>query len=108
MRWAAQCGRSRRLEPASGRPRPDPWVKPFVRRNKNDARDAAAICAALGRPDMRFVAIKCIDQQAARGLERARELSGRQHTQLMNSVRSQLAELGIIPATGGRGFAELT
>jgi transposase len=51
---------------------PAAYVKPFVRRNKTDARDAAAICVALGRPDMRFVAIKSVEQQAARGIERAR------------------------------------
>jgi transposase len=86
---------------------PAAYVKPFVRRNKTDARDAAAICAALGRPDMRFVARKSVEQQAARGLERARDLLVKQHTQLMNSVRSQLAELGIIAAKGRRGFATL-
>ena len=87
---------------------PAAYVKPFVRRNKNDARDAAAICTAVRRPDMRFVAIKSVESQASRGLERSRELLVRQHTQLMNSVRSQLAELGIIAAQGRRGFAELT
>jgi transposase len=86
---------------------PAAYVKPFVRRNKTDARDAAAICAALGRPDMRFVAIKSPAQQAARGLERSRDLLVRQHTQLMNSVRSQLGEFGIVAAQGRRGFAEL-
>ena len=83
-------------------------MKPFVRRNKTDARDAAAICAALRRPDMRFVAIKSVEQQASRGLERSRELLVKQHTQLMNCVRSQLAELGIVAAQGRRGFAALT
>ena len=87
---------------------PAAYVKPFVRRNKTDARDAAAICAALGRPDMSFVAIKSVNQQAARGVERARELMVKQRTQLMNCLRSQLAELGIIAAPGGRGFAELS
>jgi transposase len=87
---------------------PAAYVKPFVKRNKNDARDAAAICTALGRPDMRFVPIKGVEQQAARGLERARELLVRQHTQLTNNVRSQLAELGIIAAPGRRGFAQLS
>lgn len=82
-------------------------MKPFVRRNKTDARDAAAICTALGRPDMRFVAVKSAAQQASRGLERSRDLLVRQHTQLMNSVRSQLAEFGIVAAQGRRGFAEL-
>lgn len=86
---------------------PAAYVKPFVKRNKTDARDAAAICAALGRPDMRFVAIKSVAQQAARGLERSRDLLVKQHTQLMNSVRSQLAELGIIAPQGRRGFTEL-
>jgi transposase len=86
---------------------PAAYVKPFVRRNKTDARDAAAICVALGRPDMRFVAIKSTDQQAARGLARSRDLLVRQHTQLMNSVRSQLAEFGMVAAPGRRGFAEL-
>ena len=87
---------------------PAAYVKPFVRCNKNDARDAAAICTAVRRPDMRFVAIKSLAGHASRGLERSRELLVRQHTQLINSVRSQLAELGIIAAPGRRGFAELT
>ena len=86
---------------------PPAYVKPFVRRNKTDARDAAAICAALGRPDMRFVAIKSLDQQAGRGLERSRALLVKQHTQLMNSVRGQLAEFGIVAAQGRAGFAKL-
>ena len=94
-------GHQVRLIPAS-------YVKPFVQRNKNDARDAAAICAALGRPDMRYVAIKSVEQQAARGVERARELLVKQRTQLMNCLRSQLAELGTVAAPGGRGFAELS
>jgi transposase len=83
-------------------------VKPFVKRNKTDARDAAAICAALGRPDMRFVPVKSEEQQASRGLERSRDLLVKQRTQLMNSVRSQMAEFGLIAAQGRRGFAELT
>jgi transposase len=74
------------------------YVKPFVRRNKNNARDAAAACTAVGRPDMRFVAIKSVARQASRGLERSRELLLKQHTQLMNSVRSQLAEFSITAA----------
>jgi transposase len=86
---------------------PAAYVKPFVRRNKTDARDAAAICAALSRPDMRFVTIKNVEQQAARGIERSRDLLVKQHTQLMNSVRSQLAEFGIIAIQGRRGFLAL-
>jgi transposase len=87
---------------------PAAYVKPFVKRNKNDARDAAAICAALSRPDMRFVAIKSTAQQASRGLERSRDLLVKQHTQLLNCIRSQLAEFGIAAAQGRRGFTELT
>ena len=101
-------GRSLRALGHQARLIPAAYVKPFVQRNKNDARDAAAICAALGRPDMRYVAIKSVEQQAARGVERAHELLVKQRTQLMNCLRSQLAELGIIAAPGGRGFAELT
>lgn len=86
---------------------PAAYVKPFVRRNKTDARDAAAICAALGRPDMRFVPIKSVEQQAARGLERSRDLLVKQQTQLMNSVRSQLAEFGVVAAQGRPGFNAL-
>jgi transposase len=86
---------------------PAAYVKPFVRRNKTDARDAAAICTALGRPDMRFVAIKSVEQQAARGIERTRDLLVKQQTQLTNSVRGQLAEFGIVASQGRRGFAEL-
>jgi transposase len=101
--WARtlrELGHEVRLIPAA-------YVKPFVKRNKTDARDAAAICAALGRPDMRFVAIKSVEQQANRGVERSRDLLVKQHTQLMNSVRSQLAEFGIIAPQGRRGFVEL-
>lgn len=100
-------GRMLRAQGHEVRLLPAAYVKPFVRRNKTDARDAAAICAALGRPDMRFVPIKSVEQQASRGLEGARELLMKQHTQLRNCVRSQLAEFGIVAAQGRRGFAEL-
>jgi transposase len=86
---------------------PAAYVKPFVKRNKTDARDAAAICVAAGRPDMRAVAIKSEEQQASRGLERARELLVKQRTQLTNHVRAMMAEFGIVAAQGWRGFAEL-
>ena len=86
---------------------PAAYVQPFVKRNKTDARDAEAICVALGRPDMRFVPIKSIEQQAARGLEGARELLRKQQTQLINSVRGRLGEYGIVAAQGRRGFAAL-
>ena len=104
---AHHWGRTLRVQGHEVRLIPAAYVKPFVRRNKTDARDAAAICAALARPDMRFVPIKSVEQQAARGLERSRELLVKQHTQLMNCVRSQFAELGIVAAQGRRGFAEL-
>ena len=73
---------------------PAGYVKPFVKRNKTDARDAAAICVAARRPDMRPVPIKSQEQQAARALERSRELLIKQRTQLMNCVRAMLAEFG--------------
>ena len=101
--WARQLqalGHEVRLIPAA-------YVKPFVQRNKTDARDAAGICAALGRADMRFVPVKSVGQQASRGLERSRELLVKQHTQLMNCTRSLLAELGIVAAQGRQGFAAL-
>lgn len=86
---------------------PAAYVKPFVKRNKTDARDAAAICVAAKRPDMRPVAIKSEEQQASRALERSRELLVKQRTQLMNSLRAMLAEFGVVAAQGYRGFAEL-
>lgn len=86
---------------------PAAYVKPFVKRNKTDARDAAAICVAAGRPDMRSVAVKSEEQQARRGVERARELLVKQRTQLMNHVRAMMAEFGVVAAQGYRGFAEL-
>ena len=86
---------------------PAAYVKPFVKRNKTDARDAAAICVAARRPDMRPVAIKSEEQQASRALERSRELLVKQRTQAMNSLRAMLAEFGVVAAQGARGFAEL-
>jgi transposase len=86
---------------------PAAYVKPFVKRNKTDARDAAAICVAAQRPDMRPVAVKSEEQQASRALERARELLVKQRAQLLNSVRSLMAEFGVVAAQGVKGFAEL-
>ena len=105
---AHHWGRTLRAQGHEVRLIPAAYVKPFVKRNKTDARDAAAICAALRRPDMRFVAIKSEAQQASRGLERSRDLLVKQHTQLMNCVRGQFAEFGIVVAQGRRGFARLT
>lgn len=86
---------------------PPGHVTPFVRRNKTDARDAAAICVALQRPDMGFVPVKSEAQQAMRSLERARDLLVRQHTQLCNSLRSLLAEFGVVARPGRKGVSEL-
>jgi len=74
---------------------------------KNDANDAAAICEAVTRPSMRFVAIKTQDQQTGLMLHRTRQLLVRQRTMLSNAIRGHMAELGIISAKGRNGTAEL-
>ena len=74
---------------------PPAYVKPYVKRGKNDAVDAEAICEAVTRPTMRFVAVKSRDQQSALSLHRARSLLVGQRTQLVNMMRSMLAEFGI-------------
>jgi transposase len=79
---------------------PPAYVKPYVKRGKTDAADAQAICEAVTRPTMRFVAIKPPDQQAALMLHRARDLLVGQRTQLVNMIRAQLAEFGIAIAKG--------
>jgi len=79
---------------------PARYVKPYVKRNKNDVADAEAICEAVTRPSMRFVAIKSPDQQSLLAVHRARDLLIRQRTQLVNMIRGQLAELGIVLAKG--------
>jgi transposase len=81
---------------------PPAYVKPFVRRNKNDAADAAAICEALGRPNMRFVPVRSIDNQAQLMRHRARELLVGQRTQLLNALRGHLAEIGVVAAQGAQ------
>lgn len=81
---------------------PPSYVKPYVRRGKNDASDAEAICEAVTRPNMRFVPIKTEDQQAALMLHKARELLVRQQTMLVNALRAHMAELGMV-APLGRG-----
>jgi transposase len=84
---------------------PPSYVKPFVRRGKNDAADAEAICEAVTRPNMRFVPIKTEDQQAALMLHKSRELLVCQQTMLVNALRAHMAELGMI-APLGRGRIE--
>jgi transposase len=94
--WARELralGHDVRLMPAQ-------YVKAYVKRGKNDAADAAAICEAVPRPSMRFVPVKEEAQQAALMLHRARDLLVRQRTQLINAVRGHLAEFGIVEAQG--------
>ncbi len=79
---------------------PPAYVKPFVRRNKNDAADAAAICEALGRPNLRFVPVRSVDNQAQLMRHRARELLVGQRTQILNALRGHLAEVGVVGAQG--------
>jgi transposase len=86
---------------------PPSYVKAYVKRSKNDAADAAAICEAVTRPSMRFVPVKGVEQQAALMLHRTRELLVRQRTQLINAMRAHLAELGIVAAQGRDGVKEL-
>jgi len=86
---------------------PPAYAKAYVRRNKNDAADAAAICEAVGRPSMRFVTIKSERQQAAAGLHKVREMLVKQRTMLTNQIRGLMAEFGIVAAKGTRHFGEL-
>ena len=86
---------------------PPQYVKGYVRRNKTDAADAAAICEAVSRPGMRFVAIKSELQQAGVGVHRVRELLKKQHTMLRNHIRGLMGEFGLVAARGRRGMAEL-
>lgn len=76
------------------------YVKPFVKRQKNDAADAEAICEAAQRPTMRFVAAKSEEQQAAAMVFRVRDLVVRQRTQTINAIRGHLAEFGLVAAQG--------
>ncbi len=93
-------GHEVRLMPAS-------YVKAYVKRNKNDAADAEAICEAVTRPTMRFVATKTEEQQGALMLHRARQLFVRQRTMLGNAIRGHLAEFGITAPVGRKGLERL-
>jgi transposase len=86
---------------------PPAYAKAYVRRNKNDAADAAAICEAVSRPAMRFVTIKTEQQQAVAGIHRVRDLLIKQRTMLRNQLRGLLAEFGVVAAQGRRGLNEL-
>jgi transposase len=101
--WARELraiGHEVRLMPAQ-------YVKAYVKRNKNDAADAEAICEAVRRPTMRFVAIKTAEQQAALLVHRGRERLVRQRTALVNALRAHLAEFGVIAPLGLRNVARL-
>jgi transposase len=101
--WARELtklGHKVRLMPAKD-------VKAYVKRNKNDAADAEAICEAVRRPTMRFVQPKSAEQQGRLMLHRARDLLMRQRTQVINALRAHLAELGITAAQGTAGLKEL-
>ena len=86
---------------------PPAYVKPFVKRNKNDAIDAEAIAEAAQRPGMRFVAVKTEEQQAAGLVFRTRDLAVRQRTQLINAIRGHLAEYSWVAPRGTAHMAML-
>ena len=79
---------------------PPQYVKPYVKRNKNDAADAEAICEAMSRPSMRFVPVKTAEQQAALMLAGVRDQLVRRRTQLSNAIRGYAAEFGLVAAKG--------
>jgi transposase len=86
---------------------PPAYVKPYVKRQKNDATDAEAICEAVGRPNMRFVATKTPEQQSGLMLHRTRHLFIRQQTAVINAIRAHLAEFGIVAPVGRSGVEQL-
>lgn len=86
---------------------PPSYVKAYLRRQKNDAADAEAICEAVTRPTMRFVPVKSAERQGVLVLHRTRELLVRQRTMLINAIRSHCAEFGIIAPQGARRASEL-
>lgn len=86
---------------------PASYVKPYVKRQKNDATDAEAICEAVTRPTMRFVPVTSEEQQSVLMLHRVRELLIRQRTMLVNALRGHLAEFGIVTRQGIAGVGML-
>ena len=101
--WARvvqRLGHEVRLMPAS-------YVKPYVKRNKNDGRDAEGVCEAMQRPTMRFVPVKSEEQQGVLAVHRTRALLVRQRTMTGNALRAGLAEFGIVAAQGLKGLRQL-
>src|ERR1700688_4556427 len=86
---------------------PPAYVQPYVKRQKNDAADAEAICEAVTRANMRFVATKTPEQQSCLMLHRTRHLFIRQQTAVINAIRAHLAEFGVVAPVGRRGVEEL-
>jgi transposase len=86
---------------------PPAYVKAYLKRGKNDAADAEAICEAVTRPTMRFVPIKSAERQSVLVLHRTRDLLVRQRTMLINAIRGHLAEFGVITGQGARRIADL-
>lgn len=86
---------------------PPAYVKAYVKRGKTDAADAEAICEAVTRPTMRFVALKTVEQQAVLMLHKTRDLLVRQRTMLINALRGHLAEFGIVAASGAGGVKKV-
>ena len=86
---------------------PPTYVKPYVKRHKNDSTDAEAICEAVTRPNMRLVATKAAEQQSCLTLHRTRHLFIRQQTSVINAIRAHLAEFGIVAPVGRNGVEQL-
>lgn len=86
---------------------PPAYIKPYVKRGKNDAVDAEAVCEAMSRPSMRFVPVKSLEQQAVLMLHKNRELLVKQRTMSVNAIRGHLAEFGIVVAKGIEHIGEL-
>lgn len=86
---------------------PPRYVKPYVKRNRNDAADAEAICEAVTRPTMRFVPVKTVDHQVVLMLHRTRQLFIRQRTTLINPIRAHLADFGIVAGICRNGVEAL-
>ncbi len=85
---------------------PPAYVKPYVKRQKNDAADAEAICEAVTRPNMRFVPVKTKEQPSVPVLHRSRDLLMWQRTMILNAIQAHFAEFGVIAAQGPQKVVE--